>query len=52
MLEGQNGKKSFSRFVKVQFNSSVIQMLQIGQKSGYQNLKKMMKDIFKYCDKE
>lgn len=37
--------------MKLQFNSSVIQMLQIGQKSGYQSLKKVMKNIFEFCDK-
>lgn len=26
-------------------------MLQIGQKSGYQSLKKVIKNIFEFCDK-
>lgn len=52
LLTGENGNKNFSKYVKIQFNSSVIQMLQIGQKSGYQSLKKIFKDIFSFCDKD
>lgn len=52
MLQGENGKRNFSRYLKVQFNSSVIQMLQIGQKGGYKNLKQNINDIFNYCDKD
>lgn len=51
LLSDEKGKKNFAKFIKLQFNSSVIQMEQIGQKTVYQNLKKTMKSMFNYCDK-
>ena len=51
LLSSEKGKKNFAKYMKLQFNSSVIQMLQIGQKGSYQELKKTLKNIFDYCDK-
>lgn len=41
----------FSNFLKAHFNSSVIQMIQIGQKNQYQQVKQKMRDIFEFCSK-
>lgn len=51
MLSDEKNKKNFAKFMKLQFNSSVIQMIQIGQKATYQDLKKTIKNIFNFCDK-
>lgn len=37
--------------MKLQFNSSIIQLLQVGQKSEYQSLKKVMTSILEFCEK-
>lgn len=51
LLANEKGKKNFAKYMKLQFNSSIIQMVQIGQKASYQDLKKTLKNIFDYCDK-
>jgi len=36
LLKSEEAQSIFSKFLNMQFNASVIQMLQIGQKKSYQ----------------
>lgn len=49
LLRSPKARQNFAKFLKIQFNSSVIQMLQIGQKKGYQQIKKRIRDVFTFC---
>jgi hypothetical protein len=39
LLRSEEAQSILSKFLKMQFNASVIQMLQIGQKKSYQQIK-------------
>lgn len=49
LLGSEDAQSNFSKFLKMQFNSSIIQLLQIGQKKSYQQIKQKLKDIFRFC---
>lgn len=51
LLGSDAAQLNFSKFLKTQFNSSIIQLLQIGQKKSYQQIKQKMRDIFGFCRK-
>jgi hypothetical protein len=51
LLSTPEQQENFSNFLKVQFNTSIIQVLQIGHKKEYQKIKSKMKEIFEFCMK-
>ena len=48
-MSSEHAQSNFSKFLKMQFNSSIIQLLQVGQKKSYQKIKQKLKDIFRFC---
>lgn len=50
-MKSAGDRANFSKFMKMQFNSAVIQLLQVGQQKSYQQIKQKLRDIFGFCSK-
>jgi hypothetical protein len=49
-MSSQQGMITFMNFLKLQFNSSVLQWESAGNKDSVKSMKKLLRNIFKFCE--
>jgi hypothetical protein len=49
-MASQQGMITFMNFLKLQFNSSVLQWESAGNKDSVRSMKKLLRDIFDFCE--